>query len=105
MDFKNFFLLWLYANEQQMRAAKIATFSLSFYILSALALITPMGASGLALAGTIGGFAGFILTIKAFGTKEFFNILLSKNAIYLAVGSILLTIALLLLKDFIAAYI
>jgi putative peptidoglycan lipid II flippase len=99
------FLLWLYAKEQQLKAAKIATFSLAFYILFALALITPMGASGLALAGTISGFVGFVLTIKAFGVKNFFDILRNKNAIYLVVGSILLTIMLLLFKDFIAVYI
>jgi putative peptidoglycan lipid II flippase len=64
-----------------------------------------MGASGLALAGTISGFVGFVLTIKAFGVKNFLDILLSKNAIYLVVGSILLTIMLLLFKDFIAVYI
>ncbi|MFA7354799.1 MAG: lipid II flippase MurJ, partial [Sulfurimonadaceae bacterium] len=105
LGLQKLFLLWLYANEQQMRAAKIATFSLLFYVVSALALIDPMGANGLALAGTIGGFVGFALTIKAFGAKNFFNILISKNAIYLLSGSILLTIVLLLFKDFIAVYI
>lgn len=64
-----------------------------------------MGAAGLALAGTIGGFVGFAMTIKAFGVKNFFDILISKNAIYLVAGSILLTIVLLLFKDFIAVYI
>jgi len=105
LGLQKLFLLWLYANEQQMRAAKIATFSLLSYIVFALALITPMGAAGLALAGTIGGFVGFAMTIKAFGVKNFFDILISKNAIYLIAGSILLTIVLLLFKDFIAVYI
>ncbi|QOY53717.1 murein biosynthesis integral membrane protein MurJ [Candidatus Sulfurimonas marisnigri] len=98
------FLLWLYAKQQQMRAAKIATFSLASYILFALTLISPMGASGLALAGTISGFVGFILTIKAFGIKNFFDILRSKNAIYLVVGSVIFTSLLLLFKDFIQIY-
>ncbi len=105
LGLQKLFLLWLYANEQQMRAAKIATFSLLFYIVFALMLISPMGASGLALAGTIGGFVGFALTIKAFGVKNFFDIVVSKNALYLAAGSVLLTIVLLLFKDFIAVYI
>lgn len=105
LGLQKLFLLWLYANEQQMRAAKIATFSLLSYIVFALALITPMGAAGLALAGTIGGFVGFAMTIKAFGVKNFFDILISKNAIYLIAGSILLTVVLLLFKDFIAVYI
>ncbi len=105
LGLQKLFLLWLYANEQQMRAAKIATFSLLFYVFSALALIAPMGASGLALAGTIGGFVGFALTIKAYGIKNFFDILASKKALYLVVGSVLLTILFLIFKDFIAPYV
>jgi len=99
------FLLWLYAKEQQLHAAKIATFSLLSYILFALTLITPMGASGLALAGTISGFVGFTLTIKAFGAKNFFDILRNKKALYLLLASIILTLILILFKDFIAIYI
>ncbi|DAB28582.1 MAG: murein biosynthesis integral membrane protein MurJ [Sulfurimonas sp. RIFOXYD12_FULL_33_39] len=105
LGLQKLFLLWLYANEQQLRAAKIATYSLTFYIVSALVLITPMGAAGLALAGTISGFIGFILTVKEFGVKEFFNMLVSKKTIYLVVGSILLTVLLAILKDFIIQYI
>jgi putative peptidoglycan lipid II flippase len=101
LGLQKLFLLWLYANEQQMRAAKIATFSLLFYIVFALTLITPMGAAGLALAGTIGGFVGFVLTIKAFGVKNFFSILASKKVLYLIAGSILFTIFLIVLKSFI----
>lgn len=99
------FLLWLYAKEQQLKAAKIATFSLASYILFALTLITPMGASGLALAGTISGSVGFVLTIRAFGVENFFDILRNKKAIYLVVGSILLTILLMIFKEFTSAYI
>ncbi len=99
------FLLWLYAKEMQMRAAKIATISLVSYILLALSLISPMGVSGLALASTVGGFIGFTLTIRAFGVQEFLDILRSKNALYLVVGAILLTILLLIFKEFISAYI
>ena len=99
------FLLWLYSKEMQMRAAKIATFSLVTYILFALSLISPMGASGLALASSISGFVSFTLTIKAFGAKSFFDILLNKKAIYLMVASILFAILLLIFKDFIGAYI
>jgi putative peptidoglycan lipid II flippase len=98
------FVLWLYAQEMQMRAATIATFSLITYILLAIVLITPMGASGLALASTMGGFVSFILTIRVFGVKKFFDILRSKKAIYLLAGSVLLTILLLLFKDFLHAY-
>ena len=99
------FLLWLYAKEMQMMAAKIATVSLVTYILLALSLISPMGVSGLALASTVGGFVGFTLTIKAFGVKNFLDILRSKNAIYLIAGAFLLTIILIFFKDFIGVYI
>lgn len=99
------FLLWLYAKKQQLRAAKIATFSLASYILFALTLISPMGASGLALAGTISGFVGFSLTIKVFGVKNFLNIFLCKKAIYLVVSSLILTILLIIFKNYLTNYI
>ncbi len=97
-------LLWLYAKEMQMRAAKIATFSLIAYVLFSVSLITPMGASGLALASTISGFASFILTAKAFGAKNFFDIILDKKAIYLVFAGVLFTLLLLLFKEFIRVY-
>jgi putative peptidoglycan lipid II flippase len=99
------FLLWLYAKQQQLLAAKIATFSLASYILFALTLISPMGASGLALAGTVSGFVGFTLTIRAFGVKNFFDILRNKKAVYLLAGSIILTILLMIFKNFIGSFI
>ncbi len=98
-------VLWLYAKEMQMQAAKIATYSLGVYILFALAFIQPFGVSGLALASTLGGVVSFVFTVKAFGVKNFFDILRSKNSIYLVVGTILLTLLLLIFKDFISAYI
>ncbi|MEA2100281.1 MAG: murein biosynthesis integral membrane protein MurJ [Campylobacterota bacterium] len=99
------FLLWIYAQEMQMRAAKIATISLGAYIILALALISPMGVSGLALASTVGGILGFSLTIKAFGVKNFLDILRSKNLVYLLVGSVGFTFLLLEFKDLISGYI
>ena len=99
------FVLWLYAKEMQMHAAKIATLSLGVYILFALAFIRPFGVAGLALAGTLGGFVSLFFTIKTFGVKNFFAILRSKNLIYLFVGSILFTTLLLYLKDIIRDYI
>ena len=99
------FVLWLYAKELQMKAAKIATLSLAVYITFALLFISPLGVAGLALASTLGGLVSFVFTIRVFGVKNFFDILRSKNALYLVVGSIILTILLLLFKDFISAYI
>jgi len=99
------FLLWIYAKEMQMMAAKIATISLVAYIILALSLISPMGVSGLALASTIGGVLGFTLTIRVFGVKNFLDIFLSKNLVYLVVGSVLLAVLLLEFKSFIGDYI
>ncbi|MCW8838160.1 MAG: MATE family efflux transporter, partial [Thiovulaceae bacterium] len=99
------FLLWLYSKELQMKAAKIATISLVTYIVFALSFISPFGVSGLALASTLSGFASFSLTIRAYGVKNFFDILRSKNTIYLIAGIIIFTFLLLIFKDFIGAYI
>jgi putative peptidoglycan lipid II flippase len=61
--------LVLYASHRQSKAAKIATYSLLINILASLLLIKPMGASGLALAGSIGGWLLFILTLKEIGLE------------------------------------
>jgi len=102
LGLQKLFLLWLYANERQLHAAKIATFSLIFYIIFALTLIKPMGAAGLALAGTISGFVGFTLTIKAFGVKNFLEMLGLKNILYLIVGSVVLSLVLLAFKSYVS---
>ena len=99
------FALWLYAQEMQMKAAKIATLSLGVYIVFALALIQPLGVAGLALASTLGGFVSFIFTIRAFGTHNFLEILKSKNTLYLTVGAIFTIVIFLLLKNVLAPYI
>ena len=99
------FVLWLYAKELQMKAAKIATLSLGVYITFALAFISPLGVAGLALASTLGGLVSFVFTIKVFGVKNFFDILRSKNAFYLVVSAIFLSILLFIFKDFIDVYI
>ena len=99
------FLLWLYSKELQMKAAKIATISLLTYTVFALSFISPFGVAGLALASTLSGFASFTLTIKAYGIKEFFAILRSKNSLYLIVGLVVFTFLLLIFKDFISVYI
>ncbi|SFV69184.1 Proposed peptidoglycan lipid II flippase MurJ [hydrothermal vent metagenome] len=99
------FVLWLYAKEMQMHAAKIATISLLTYIVLALTFISPFGVAGLALASTFGGFVSLFFTLKAFGKERFFAILLNKKLLYLIVSATAFTILLLLLKDTIDAYI
>ena len=99
------FSLWLYASQMQMRAAKIATYSLISNVIFSLALISPLGAGGLALGSTVSGFVSFFFTIKVFGTKEFLDIITSKNAIYLLLSAAVFTVLLLWFKDFINGYI
>jgi putative peptidoglycan lipid II flippase len=99
------FLLWLYAKEMQLKAAKIATISLITYSVLALGLITPMGVSGLALASTIGGFVGFFLTLRSFGVDKFVVILKSKYGVYLLIFIPIFIAVLLVLKSFIAGFI
>jgi len=94
------FVLWLYAKELQMQAAKIATISLITYITFALLFITPFGVSGLALASTIGGFISFFFTLRTFGIENFFAILRSKNSIYLGLSIIIFTFVLLYVHTF-----
>ena len=98
------FILWLYAKEMQMRAAKIATLSLGVYISFALLFIGPFGVSGLALASTLGGMVSAVFTIKVFGFGEFFKFLQSKNSLYLVLFSAVFTFVLLLFKEYIASF-
>ena len=61
------FALWLYANLQQLKAAKIATISLIVYAILAFLLIKPLEAQGLALASSLTGLVTLLLTVKYFG--------------------------------------
>ncbi|WP_304546359.1 murein biosynthesis integral membrane protein MurJ [Sulfurimonas microaerophilic] len=98
-------VLWLYAKQMQLSAAKIATASLITYVIFALSLIQPLGVGGLALASTMGGFVSFTLTIRVFGLKNFLAIIRSKNLIYLLISSTIFVFLLLVFKNFIQAFI
>ena len=74
------FGLWLYSNHEQMKAAKIATWSLAGYAATAFALFQPLGAMGLALATTVSGFVNFTLLIRAFGWERFTALLEARRA-------------------------
>ncbi len=76
------FSLFLYASYRQGKAAKIATISVVTNIIASLVLMHPMGASGIALAGSIGGWVLFILTVKEVGTERFISIVKSKVTLY-----------------------
>lgn len=99
------FSLWLYAKEQQLQAAKIATVMLVANLIASLALIYPLGAVGLALGTTISGFIGFFMTLRLFGWSSFMGLVRSKHSFYLSILSILLFVILMQLKEFLYAFI
>ena len=76
------FSLFLYASHRHKKAAKIAVYSLITSITASLILMHPMGASGLALAGSIGGWVLFIFTVKEVGFDKFIAIVKTKYSLY-----------------------
>ena len=93
------FSLFLYASHRHLKAAKIAVYSLVTSVTASLILMHPLGASGLALAGSIGGFVLFFFTVKEVGTDKFLAILRSKNSLYFVVGMLLFSILIYLLNS------
>jgi putative peptidoglycan lipid II flippase len=91
--FAKLFSMFLYASHRHTKAAKIATIALCVNIIFSLILMQYMGAMGLALAGSIGGWTLFILTIKEVGFSRFIEIVSDKKLLYLSItliGSALL---------------
>jgi len=76
------FSLFLYASHRHRKAAKIALYSLFSSVTASLILMHPLGASGLALAGSLGGWVLFIFTVREVGTDKFLQIIRSKKSIY-----------------------
>jgi len=98
------FSLWLYANEQQKEAAKIATYSLASNIILSLLFIAPLGAAGLALASSISGLIAFVFTIKIFGFENFLAII-SKKLLTILVAVTLISLLLsLMIKELFNVY-
>ena len=79
------FSLFLYASHRHLKAAKIAVYSLITSVTASLILMHPLGASGLALAGSIGGWVLFIFTVKEVGTDKFMTIIKTKYSLYFIV--------------------
>jgi putative peptidoglycan lipid II flippase len=79
------FSLFLYASHRHRKAAKIAVYSLVTSVTASLILMHPMGAAGLALAGSIGGWVLFFFTVKEVGTDKFMMIVKHKRSLYFAV--------------------
>lgn len=97
--------LRLYAEHRQGEAAKIATYSLGGNIILSLALISPLGAMGLALASSLSGLILFIYTLKAYGTQRFLVIISNKNPLWLFLASAVLILILFIFKEMIHDYI
>ncbi len=77
------FSLWLYAQMRQKEAAIIAMYALGANLIFSFALIKPMGAAGLALAGSLSALVLLFFTLRSFGFKAFFAILFDKKLIIL----------------------
>ena len=90
------FSLWLYSHAKQGLAAKISAKSLLFSTILALGLMQFLGASGLALASSLGGFLLFFWTIRAFGVREFWDIIRNKKGFMWLCAGIALEVALIL---------
>ncbi len=84
--------MYLYASHRQLKAAKISSISLLFNIIASLSLMKPMGAAGLALAGSIGGWVLFTLTLREVGFSHISGILFSRRTLLLLLGLAVLSI-------------
>ena len=99
------FSLFLYASHRHLKAAKIAVYSLITSVTASLILMHPLGASGLALAGSIGGWVLFIFTVKEVGLDKFWSIIKSTKSLYLLLSLTLFSIVLFALNDLLLQYI
>jgi putative peptidoglycan lipid II flippase len=94
------FSLYLYAMHKHIKAAKIAAASLIINIIFSIILMKPLGAAGLALAGSIGGAVQMILTIREVGWNIFFDLLKTRFSLYFLFGTIGIAIAFYALNNF-----
>jgi putative peptidoglycan lipid II flippase len=99
------FSLFLYASHKHLKAAKISLYSLIASVSAALILMHPMGASGLALAGSIGGWVLFIFTVKEVGVTYFLRIIRSKKLFYLIIALIGFSLLLVWFNGLLLSYI
>jgi len=94
------FSLYLYAMHKHIKAAKIAAISLIVNIIFSVLLMKPLGAAGLALAGSIGGGVQMLLTVREVGWNVFFDLLKTRYSLYFLLGMISLGSAFYLLNQF-----
>lgn len=97
------FSLWLYAKMQQKIAAKIAIYSLFINTALCLLLFKPLGASGLALAGSISGLFLLGYAIFVFGIGQFLDIIFNRINLITIILAVIFGYLLIELKDIIYA--
>lgn len=97
------FSLWLYAKMQQKIAAKIAIYSLFINTALCLLLFKPLGASGLALAGSISGLFLLGYAIFVFGIRQFLDIIFNKINLITIILAVIFGYLLIELRDVIYA--
>lgn len=97
------FSLWLYAKMQQKIAAKIAIYSLFINTALCLLLFKPLGASGLALAGSISGLFLLGYAIFVFGIRQFLDIIFNKINLITIILAVIFGYLLIELKDIVYA--
>jgi len=99
------FALFLYANKEHTKAAKIATITLVINIGISFTLMKLMGVAGLALAGSIGGLIFFILTVRGVGFHKVIPIFNLKKFFYLLIALMLSAFVLIYINQLIMAWI
>jgi len=92
------FNTWLYANHLQGKAAKIATISLVVYAIFVAILVKPLGAMGLALAGSMAGVSSFLLVAKEFGVDRLNEIIVKIRTIRFIRNISIFTVFILIIK-------
>jgi putative peptidoglycan lipid II flippase len=98
------FSLWLYSTHRQKEAAKISAIALGVNIVLSLVLVGTFKAAGLALASSLSGFILLFLTIRAYGSQAFLDIIKSKKMLYLLGSAIATIIMIVMLKEYFSVY-
>ncbi len=99
------FSMYLFASHKHIKAAKIAIYGLMTSSVLSVILMKPMGAMGLALAGSIGGWVLFILTVKEVGFDKFTEIIKSKKSLLFILTMLVFSFILYYLNYYLIAWI
>ena len=94
------FSLWLYATHNQKIAAKNSAVSLAFNIAFSLALIKPLGVTGLALSGSLAGVILLLLNLRSFGWQRVWGMIRLKYLLMLCCALFVEIVAIMIFKYF-----